>query len=86
MYNNKIFEKIRRSTNFVEKFIIFVTKKNENFRFCVDYRDLNVITIKNCYFSFFINETLNCLIDAHYFTKLNFKNVYYCIRIRAKNK
>ena len=86
MYNNKVFEKIRRSTNFVETFIIFVAKKNENFCFCVDYRDLNIITIKNRYFLFFIDETLNCLIDAHYFTKLNFKNAYYCIRIRAKNK
>ena len=86
MHNNKVFEKIRRSTNFVETFIMFVAKKNESFRFYIDYRDLNVITIKNCYFLFFINKTLNCLIDVHYFTKLNFKNAYYRIRIRAKNK
>ena len=65
---------------------MFVAKKNENFCFCIDYRDLNVITIKNCYFLFFIDETLNRLIDARYFTKLNFKNIYYRIRIRAKNK
>ena len=86
MYNNEIFEKIRRLTNFVEALIMFVTKKNKNFCFCVDYRDLNAITIKNRYFLFFIDEMLNCLINARYFTKLNFKNVYYCICIRAKNK
>ena len=86
MHNNKIFKKIRRLTNFVETLIMFVAKKNKNFRFCVDYRDLNAITIKNRHFLFFIDETLNCLIDAHYFTKLNFKNAYYCICIRTKNK
>ena len=67
-------------------FIMFVAKKNENFCFCVDYCDLNAITIKNCYFLFFIDKTLNCLIDARYFTKLNFKNIYYRICIRAKNE
>ena len=65
---------------------MFVAKKNESFRFCVDYCDLNVITIKNRYSLFFINETLNRLIDIRYFTKLNFKNAYYRIRIRAKNE
>ena len=86
MYNNKVFEKIRRLTNFVEAFIMFVTKKNKNFCFYVDYCNLNVITIKNCYFLFFIDETLNYLINVRYFTKLNFKNVYYYIYIRVKNE
>ena len=64
---------------------MFVFKKNENFRLCVDYRNLNVITIKNRYF-FFIDETLNRLINARYFIKLNLRDVYYRIRIREKNK
>ena len=86
MHNNKKLNKIKRFTNFAKVFIIFVTKKNKNFRLCVDYRNLNVITIKNYYFLFFINKTLNRLINAQYFTKLNFKNIYYRIRIRVENK
>ena len=86
LHNNKKSNKIKRFTNFAKAFIMFITKKNKNFRLCVDYRDLNVITIKNRYFLFFINKTLNRLINAQYFTKLNFKNIYYRIRIRVKNK
>ena len=86
LYDNEKSNKIKQFTNFAKTFIMFVTKKNKNFRLCVDYRDLNVITIKNCYFLFFIDEILNRLIDAQYFTKLNFKNIYYCIYIRVENE
>ena len=72
--------KLRKSVYYI------CNKKNKNYCLCVDYRDLNVITIKNCYFLFFIDKTLNRLIDAQYFTKLNFKNIYYRIRIRVENK
>ena len=64
LYNNKKSNKIKQFTNFAKTLIMFITKKNKNFRLCVDYRNLNVITIKNCYFLFFINKTLNRLIDA----------------------
>ena len=86
LYNNEKSNKIKQFTNFAKTFIIFVTKKNKNFRLCVDYRDLNIIIIKNRYFLFFINKTLNRLINAQYFTKLNFKNIYYRICIRVENK
>ena len=33
--------------------------------------------IKNCYFLLLINETLNWLIKAKCFIKLNLKNVYH---------
>ena len=86
LHNNEKLNKIKRFISFAKAFIMFVTKKNKNLCLCVDYRDLNIITIKNCYFLFFIDKTLNRLIDARYFTKLNFKNIYYRIRIRVENK
>ena len=86
LYNNKKLNKIKQFTSFAKTFIMFVTKKNKNLCLCINYRDLNIITIKNRYFLFFINETLNRLINIQYFTKLNFKNIYYRIRIRVKNK
>ena len=42
--------------------------------------------MKNKILFFFINKTLNCLINAKYFIKLNFKNVYYRIKIKFENK
>ena len=48
---------------------------------CVDYRDLNVIIIKNKCFLFLIEKTLDRLINVAYFTKFNLKNAYHRIRI-----
>ena len=86
LHKNFALNKIRHFVNFVEAFVIFVTKKNENLLLCVDYRKLNVFTIKNRYSLFLIDEILNCLMSVCYFTKLNFRNVYHRIRIRKKNK
>ena len=58
-------------------------KKNNDLRFCVDYRGLNAIIIKNRYFLLLIFETLNRLCGLKVFIKLNLKNAYHrlCIKI-----
>jgi hypothetical protein len=48
----------------------------------MDYRDLNKITIKDRYPLLLINKTLDRLIGAAYYTKLDFKDAYYRIRIK----
>ncbi len=40
---------IKHLINSIETSILFVSKKNEKLRLCVDYRDLNKITRKNRY-------------------------------------
>ena len=35
------------SSSSTETFIMFVKKKDEDLRLCVDYKDLNVIIVKN---------------------------------------
>ena len=56
--------------------MLFVFKKNDNFRFYINYKKLNVFIIKNkC--SFLIDETLNRLMNVVYFIKLDLKNVYH---------
>ena len=77
---------IRKFFNFIKTSILFVFKKNDNLRLCVNYRNLNVIIIKNkCLFSL-IEKTLDRLINVAYFTKLNLKNAYHRIRIRKNDK
>ena len=83
---NKTLSRIRELVNRASAFVLFIFKKNDSFKLCVDCRDLNVITIKNRYSLFLIEKTLNCLIDVVYFIKLNFKNVYHRIRIRKSDE
>jgi hypothetical protein len=54
----------------------FVKKSNDKLRLCVNYRELNEITIKNRYLLFLINETLNKLFEAKIFSKLNVWDIF----------
>ena len=66
--------------------IFFIFKKDEEFCLCVNYKDLNVVIIKNQYSLSLIMKTLNRLNDFKRFTKLDFKNVYHRIRIKRDDK
>ena len=67
-------------------FIMFVKKKNDDLRLCVNYRNLNVITVKNRYFISLIEHLLNRLIKATIFTKLNIRFAYNAFRIRIDDE
>jgi len=41
--------------------VFFIKKLKEEFHFCMNYRDLNTITVKNQYSLSLISETLNHL-------------------------
>ena len=61
--------------------VLFVRKPGGGLRFCVDYRGLNKITRKDCYPLPLIQETLNSVSKAKYFTKLDVIAVFHKIRI-----
>ena len=63
-----------------------MSKKNDELRLYIDYRDLNAIIIKNHHFLSLIFETLNRLCESKIFTKLNLKNVYYKFRIKVDDE
>jgi hypothetical protein len=77
---------IQRSINSAGAPILFVFKKNEEFRLCVDYRDFNKITIKNRHSFFLIREILDRFNGITIYTKFDLKNTYYRIRIRKKDE
>ena len=72
--------------NCANALIFFVFKKNNNFCFCVNYRKLNVLIIKNKCSFFLINETLNRLMNVVYFIKFNLKNAYHRIKIHKNDE
>ena len=59
-----------------------VPKKDGKFRLCVDYWQLNNITIKNRYPLPLIKELKDHLHKAKYFTKLDLRDRYYLVRIK----
>ena len=62
---------IRPSNSAAASPVLFVRKPGGGLRFCVDYRGLNALTVKNRYPLPLIRETLDRLNKAKYFTKLD---------------
>lgn len=72
---------IRTSTSPAASPVLFAKKPGGGLRFCVDYRALNAITIKNRYPLPLIQETLSQLSTAKYYTKLDVISAFNRIRI-----
>ena len=52
-------EWICESQSLADIFIFFISQKSKELHLCVDYCELNVIIIKNCYLLLLINELLD---------------------------
>ncbi len=66
--------------------VLFVKKFEEELCFCVNYQDLNAITVKNQYSLSLISETLNHLSRAKIFIKLNIISAFNRLQIKEKDE
>ncbi len=82
-YLNDVLAKewIKHFVSSTDASILFIFKKNDSLHLCMNYQDLNKITVKNYYSLSLISETLNRLNKVKQFTKLNLKNIYHYLRI-----
>ncbi|KAF7489591.1 Retrovirus-related Pol polyprotein from transposon 17.6 [Sarcoptes scabiei] len=63
-----------------------VAKKDQSLRLAIDFRQLNKMTIFDAHPSPRIDEILSGLRDAKVFSKIDFKQGYYQIPLRAEDK
>ena len=72
---------IHSSSSFAEASVLFVKKLNKSLHLCINYHDLNEITVKNNYLLFLLSETLNHFTHVKHFIKIDICNIYHRIWI-----
>ena len=65
--------------------ILFVKKMDRIFRLCIDYRELNKVTIRNQYPLPRINDLFDQLQGAKVFSKIDLRSGYHQLKIRSED-
>ena len=73
---------IRWSTSPWGASVLFVKKKDKNLRLCIDYRQLNRVTIKNRYPLPRIDDLFDQLRGARVYSKIDLCTRYHQLRVR----
>ena len=65
--------------------VMFVKKTDGSLRLCIDYRELNKVTIRNQYPLPRINDLFDQLQGARVFLKINMRSGYHQLKIRSED-
>ena len=65
--------------------VLFVKKKDGSLRLCIDYRELNKLTIKNKYLLPRIDDLFDQLKDAVHFSKIDLRTEYHQLKIKSED-
>ena len=65
--------------------VLFVKKKDGSLRMCIDYRQLNKVTVKNRYPLPRIDDLFDQLQGAQWFSKNHLRSGYHQLRIRGED-
>ncbi|GJR49778.1 putative reverse transcriptase domain-containing protein [Tanacetum coccineum] len=76
---------IRPSTSPWGAPVLFFKKKNGSFRMCIDYRELNKLTIKNRYPLPRIDDLFDQLQGSSVYSKIDLRSGYHQLRVRDED-
>ncbi|GJW03483.1 putative reverse transcriptase domain-containing protein [Tanacetum coccineum] len=76
---------IRPSSSLWGALVLFVKKKDLSFRMCIDYRELNKLTIKNRYPLPRINDLFDQIQGSSMYSKINLRSGYHQLRIKEED-
>jgi hypothetical protein len=65
--------------------VLFVKKKDGTLRLCIDFRQLNKVTVKNKYPLPRIDDLFDQLKDAKIFSKIDLRSGYHQVRIKDED-
>ncbi|GJV00527.1 putative reverse transcriptase domain-containing protein [Tanacetum coccineum] len=76
---------IRPSTSPWGAPVLFVKKKDRSFRMCIDYRELNKLTVKNRYPLPRIDDLFDQLQGSSTYSKIDLRSGYHQLRVRDED-
>ena len=65
--------------------VLFVKKKDGSMRLCIDYRELNKVTIRNKYPLPRIDDLFDQLKGAFVFSKIDLRSAYHQLKVRKED-
>ncbi|KAK9700984.1 Reverse transcriptase (RNA-dependent DNA polymerase) [Popillia japonica] len=77
---------VERSSSPWSSPILLIPKKDNTYRFCVDYRKLNAVTKRDAYPLPYVSHILDKLRDSKYLTTLDIKSAYWEIPMAEASK
>nr|GEV03752.1 putative reverse transcriptase domain-containing protein [Tanacetum cinerariifolium] len=76
---------IRPSSSPCGALVLFVKKKDGSFQMCIDYRELNKLTVKNRYLLPRIDDLFDQLQGSSVYSKIDLRSGYHQLRVREEH-